>query len=112
MSTHHPADGDPQTRLERAREVLRLEATTIERLAEQLNEGFATAVGQVLACEGHLIVTGMGKAGLVGAKISATLASTGTPSLSLHPTEALHGDLGRIRAQDVVLVISIRRDAG
>ena len=106
MSTQEPPAGDPNARLERGREVLRLEATTIERLAERLDGRFAEAVGLVLACQGHLIVTGMGKAGLVGAKISATLASTGTPSLALHPTEALHGDLGRIRAQDVVLVLS------
>jgi len=60
----------------------------------------------VLACRGLVVVTGVGKAGLVGQKLSATLASTGTPSIVLHPTEALHGDLGRIRAQDLVLAIS------
>ena len=64
----------------------------------------AAALG--VACEGMVVVTGMGKAGLVGAKLSATLASTGTPSLALHPAEALHGDLGRIRAQDLLLALS------
>jgi arabinose-5-phosphate isomerase len=93
-------------RLTRAAEVLRVEARAIGRLEELLDERFERAVDLLLAREGMVVVTGMGKAGLVGAKISATLASTGTPSLSLHPAEALHGDLGRIRSQDVVLAIS------
>ena len=93
-------------RMARAREVLRLEATTIRRLEEGLGESFADAVGLVLATEGKLVVTGMGKAGIVGQKISATLASTGTESIFLHPAEALHGDLGRIRPDDLVLALS------
>ncbi len=93
-------------RLEHAREVIRLEARTIAQLEAQLDGGFTRAVDLILACEGFLIVTGMGKAGLIGAKLSATLASTGTPSLALHPAEALHGDLGRIRPMDVVLAMS------
>jgi len=98
---------DPAARrLERAREVVRIEARTIQRLEERLDRGFLEAVDLILATRGHVIVTGMGKAGLIGAKISATLASTGTPSISLHPAEALHGDLGRIRADDVLLAIS------
>lgn len=93
-------------RIEAGREVLRVEQRAIAALLDQLGGAFADAVGRVLACEGLVVVTGMGKAGLVGAKISATLASTGTPSLSLHPGEALHGDLGRIRKQDLVLALS------
>ena len=93
-------------RLARAAEVIRLEACTIANLEEQLDERFLAAVDRILACEGMLVVTGMGKAGLIGAKISATFASTGTPSLELHPAEALHGDLGRIRQPDVVLALS------
>jgi arabinose-5-phosphate isomerase len=93
-------------RLARAAEVIRLEAQTIAGLVERLDGRFEEAVERLLACRGMVIVTGMGKAGLVGAKISATLASTGTPSISLHPTEAMHGDLGRIRPDDVVLVLT------
>jgi len=93
-------------RLARAAEVIRLEADTIARLIDRLDGRFEEAVERILACKGQVIVTGMGKAGLVGAKISATLASTGTPSLALHPTEAMHGDLGRIRPDDVVLVLT------
>ncbi|MFT5464180.1 MAG: arabinose-5-phosphate isomerase [Planctomycetota bacterium] len=93
-------------RLEHAREVVRVEARAIARLEDGLGPAFLDAVQQVLDCQGQVIVTGMGKAGLVGAKLSATLASTGTPSISLHPSEAMHGDLGRIRPQDLVLVLS------
>jgi len=93
-------------RIARAAEVIRLEADTIAGLIGRLDGRFEEAVERILACKGQVIVTGMGKAGLVGAKISATLASTGTPSLALHPTEAMHGDLGRIRPDDVVLVLT------
>lgn len=106
MASETPSEADRSQWLEHAREVIRLEARTIARLEELVGESFLDAVQRVLACEGLVIVTGLGKAGLVGAKISATLASTGTPSISLHPTEALHGDLGRLRALDLVLVLS------
>lgn len=94
------------TRLARAKEVIRLEARTIARLEEVLTESFPKAVELILACPGKLVVTGMGKAGLIAQKISATFASTGTDSIFLHPAEALHGDLGRIRAGDLVLALS------
>jgi len=93
-------------RLAQATEVIRLEARTIEGLIEHLDASFEGAVERILACRGMVVVTGVGKARLVGAKISATLASTGTPSIALHPTEAMHGDLGSIRPRDVVLVLS------
>ncbi|MBL4769698.1 MAG: KpsF/GutQ family sugar-phosphate isomerase [Planctomycetes bacterium] len=93
-------------RRERAAAIIRCEAKTIARLEERLDTGFDHAVEAVLKCQGQVVVTGMGKAGLVGQKISATLASTGTPSFFLHPAEALHGDLGRIRAQDLLLAMS------
>jgi arabinose-5-phosphate isomerase len=93
-------------RLAHAAEVIRLEARTIARLEETLDERFLEAVERILACQGMVIVTGLGKAGLVGAKISATFASTGTPSIALHPTEAMHGDMGRIRRHDMVLMLS------
>ena len=92
--------------LEQAAAVIRLEASTIEGLLEHLGADFERAVERVVSCKGFLIVTGVGKARLVGSKLSATFASTGTPSLALHPTEALHGDLGSIRSIDVVLAIS------
>ena len=95
-----------ERRLARAAEVIQIEATTIENLKKGLDERFCQAVDLILACDGQVVVTGMGKAGLVGQKISATFASTGTPSLYLHPAEALHGDLGRIRTGDVVLALS------
>jgi len=93
-------------RLARAAQVIRLEADTIAGLIERLDGRFDEAVDRILGCKGMVIVTGLGKAGLVGAKISATFASTGTPSIALHPTEAMHGDLGRIRPDDLVLVLS------
>lgn len=95
-----------RARLARAAEVLRIEAAAIAQLGERLDASFSAAVDLVLRCEGQVVATGMGKAGIVGQKISATLASTGTPSFSLHPAEGLHGDLGRIRAQDLLLALS------
>ena len=101
-----PSDSTIRQRRERAAEVIRIEAASIAGLEEHLDAGFDAAVELVLACPGQVILTGMGKAGLVGSKISATLASTGTPSFFLHPAEALHGDLGRVRGGDVVLALS------
>ncbi|HEY6562911.1 MAG TPA: SIS domain-containing protein, partial [Pirellulaceae bacterium] len=86
--------------------ILRLEADALQRLADQLDGRFARAVLLLLQCPGHVVVTGIGKAGLIGQKISATFASLGTPSYYLHPTEAVHGDLGRLRQGDVVLALS------
>ncbi|MFM8379354.1 MAG: SIS domain-containing protein [Planctomycetia bacterium] len=88
------------------REILRAEGEAILALAEALGEAFARAVRVVAGCTGSVVVTGIGKAGLVARKISATLASTGSPSHFLHPTEALHGDLGALRGDDVVLALS------
>ncbi len=89
-----------------AAEVLRIEADTLLSAADALDESIEDAVGRILTIRGKLIVTGVGKSGLVGAKIAATFASTGTPSFFLHPTEALHGDLGMIGEDDAVLAIS------
>lgn len=95
-----------ETLLARAAEVIRVEARTIAGLEGRLDGRFVEAVDMLLACEGQVIATGVGKAGLVAQKISATLASTGTPSSYLHPTDARHGDLGRLRARDVLLALS------
>jgi arabinose-5-phosphate isomerase len=84
--------------------VLAAEAGAIGRL--RLGKGFAAAVRSILACKGRVVVTGMGKPGFVAQKLSATLASTGTPSLFLHPADAAHGDLGRIAREDLVLALS------
>ena len=89
-----------------ARGVLRVEAEALARVGDRLDETIARAAGVVYQCRGSVIVTGMGKAGLVGQKLAATLASTGTPAFPMHPSEALHGDLGRVRAGDVVIVLS------
>lgn len=84
----------------------RAEAEAVASLSEQLTDDFENAVRAILSAKGKVIVTGMGKSGLVGRKIAATLASTGTPSFFLHPGEAYHGDLGMIEAGDIVLALS------
>jgi len=86
--------------------ILRREALSIRRLASQLDARFLQAVYRILHCDGTVIVCGMGKAGIVGQKVSATLSSTGSPSHFLHPAEAIHGDLGKIKPNDVILVFS------
>jgi arabinose-5-phosphate isomerase len=110
--TARPAGGGTRPRLTRrekdllayGRVVLDTEAGAIGRLA--LDRSFAAAVEWVLACKGQVVVTGMGKTGFVAQKISATLASTGTPSIYLHPADAAHGDLGRVNGRDVVIALS------
>jgi arabinose-5-phosphate isomerase len=91
---------------DKGREILKIEAGAVLSLADRLGPEFDAAIDTIVAGKGHLVVTGMGKAGLVAQKISATFASTGTPSIFLHPAEAYHGDLGRVLAADVVLAIS------
>ena len=91
---------------ESALNTFRAEAEAVQSLAGQLTDDFEKAVRAILATHGKVIVTGMGKSGLVGRKIAATLASTGTPSFFLHPGEAYHGDLGVIEAGDIVLALS------
>ena len=86
--------------------VINTEAAAVGRLAERINENFARACSYMLACEGRIVVTGMGKSGHICSKIAATLASTGSPSFFVHPGEASHGDLGMITAKDVVLALS------
>src|SRR5881275_1904771 len=89
-----------------ARGVLHAEAAAIEQLCARIDGDFSVAVDRILACSGRVVVTGMGKPGFIAQKISATFASTGTPSLFLHPAEALHGDLGRLVPGDLVLALS------
>jgi len=113
MTAHHslPIDGltaDPTDAelLVHGCEILRAEGSAILQAAEVLDVPFARAVRLFVGCTGKVVVTGIGKAGLVAQKISATLASTGTPSHFLHPAEAMHGDLGVLRRDDVVLALS------
>jgi len=89
-----------------AQETLEIEAKTLLESAKNISNVFDKAVEVILSCQGKLIITGVGKSGLIGAKMAATFASTGTPSFFLHPTEALHGDLGMISENDVVIAIS------
>ena len=92
--------------LDLARKAINTELLALKRMKETLGDNFADAVEMILSGQGKCIVTGMGKSGLVGRKIAATLASTGTPSFFLHPGEAFHGDLGMISKEDVVLALS------
>jgi len=89
-----------------AKETLQIEIEALEKMTERLEQNFLDAVSLILNTKGKLIITGVGKSGLVGAKIAATFASTGTSSFFLHPTEALHGDLGMIGKEDTLLAIS------
>ncbi len=92
--------------LKRAGEVLRLEAQTVAAQARSLNRDFIQAVRLLSRCTGRVVVLGVGKSGLIGRKIAATLASTGTPTVFVHPSEGMHGDLGMITPRDVVLALS------
>jgi arabinose-5-phosphate isomerase len=94
------------TALELARKVLRIEAAAILGLVDRLDGAFEQAVQILFECRGRVIVTGMGKSGIICRKIAATLSSTGTPAFFLHPAEAIHGDLGAIREDDVVVALS------
>jgi len=92
--------------LENARNVLKMEADAILELIPRVDEHFTAAVEMILACPGRTVITGMGKSGIIGRKMAATFASTGTPSLYLHPAEGIHGDLGMVTADDVVIALS------
>ena len=97
---------DPSQMIDRGRRVLATEAAAVAALEHRLDENFARACALLLACEGRIVVTGMGKSGHVASKIAATLASTGSPAFLVHPGEAIHGDLGMITFKDVVLALS------
>jgi arabinose-5-phosphate isomerase len=92
--------------LDDGRKVIKKEAEAIAGLASKLDENFTRAVELILQCEGRVIVTGMGKSGLVGKKVAATFSSTGISSFFLHPAEGIHGDLGLVRSEDILIVIS------
>jgi len=92
--------------IRRAKKVLDIEAKAIKALKQRINSDFVKIIEKISKIKGRIIVTGMGKPGFIAQKISATLSSTGSPSLYLHPAEALHGDLGRVRKNDCVIALS------
>ncbi|MFC1769656.1 SIS domain-containing protein [Nitrospirota bacterium] len=100
------AEERPLDLLEEARRVLKVEADAINRMSVRLDEGFSRAVELIHSSQGRVIITGMGKSGLIGKKIAATFASTGTPAFSMHPGEASHGDLGMVTKEDIIIAIS------
>lgn len=98
--------------LEQARQVLRMEAEAVLEQVERIDEHFKAAVEIIMACPGRTVITGMGKSGIIGRKMAATLASTGTPSFYLHPAEGIHGDLGMVTEDDVVIALSNSGETG
>ena len=92
--------------IDQARQVLRIEADAVASLIDRIGEPFVAACRLILDCKGRVVVSGIGKSGHVARKLAATLASTGTPALFVHPAEASHGDLGMVTAADLVLMIS------
>lgn len=98
--------------LEQARQVLRMEAESVLEQVERIDEHFKAAVEMIMACPGRTVITGMGKSGIIGRKMAATLASTGTPSFYLHPAEGIHGDLGMVTEGDVVIALSNSGETG
>ena len=98
--------------LKHAQEVLRMEAEAILELVPRVDANFAKAISLILECPGRTVITGMGKSGIIGRKMAATFASTGTPSFYLHPAEGIHGDLGMVTASDVVIALSNSGETG
>lgn len=92
--------------IERAKRVIRMEAESVAALERNINDAFQKAVDIIYQCKGRVVVTGMGKSGIIARKMVATMNSTGTPSIFLHPSDAVHGDLGMVRSDDVVICIS------
>jgi arabinose-5-phosphate isomerase len=92
--------------IKRAKEVFEIESQAIRSLKGRLGKGFIKAIELILKCKGRVVVSGMGKTGIIAQKFSATLASTGTPSLFLHTAEAIHGDLGKVTHDDIVIILS------
>ncbi|MBM3252560.1 MAG: SIS domain-containing protein, partial [Candidatus Omnitrophica bacterium] len=92
--------------IKRAKQVLKIESDAIKSLINRIDDNFKKAVDLIYHCKGRVVVTGMGKGGIIGQKISATMSSVGTPSLWLHSVEAIHGDLGRVAKDDIVIIVS------
>ncbi len=92
--------------LKKAKDLIRIEAQAIKSLTNRIDENFAQAVDLIVKCKGRVVVSGMGKTGIIGRKIAATLSSTGTPSIWLHSAEAVHGDLGQVTKNDILIIVS------
>src|SRR3989338_7198614 len=90
----------------RAKEVIEIEARAVKALSRRIGKDFMKGVDLIAKCRGRVVVTGMGKTGIIGRKIAATLSSTGTPSLWMHSAEAVHGDLGQVTSNDIIILIS------
>lgn len=103
---------DAPTELELARKVLRIEARAILGLVDRVDATFTAAVDLLFGCRGRVLLTGMGKSGLIGRKIAATLSSTGTSAFFLHPADAIHGDLGALQPDDVIVALSYSGETG
>jgi arabinose-5-phosphate isomerase len=99
-------DVDGADIIERGRRVVEIEGMAVRKMYDQVDHEFARAVNMILKCKGRVVITGMGKSGIVGKKIVATMNSTGTPAIYLHPSDAVHGDLGMVRSEDIVICIS------
>lgn len=97
---------NPERVVERARQVLDVESRAVAALGSKIGDDFVRAVEMILSCPGKLIITGIGKSGAIGRKLSGTFSSTGTPAVFLHPAEGVHGDLGVVTSQDILLVLS------
>jgi len=95
-----------QSAIDRAKDVLKIEAQSILRLVDKIDRNFTRAVNLIYQCKGRVIITGIGKSGLIGRKIVATMTSTGTQALFMHPVEGIHGDLGIVTKEDILLAIS------
>ncbi len=106
MSGEPDVPTDSERVLQEARRVLTVEAQAVQRLAERIGDDFVEAVNLLTGCTGRIIVSGIGKSGIIGRKMAATFTSTGTPANFLHPVEGLHGDLGIVGADDVAILIS------
>lgn len=106
MSKQRSRSISPEEIIEEGKKVIRIEADSINNLANLIDENFANACLKIFESKGRVVFTGMGKSGLIARKIVATLNSTGTPSIFMHPVDALHGDLGMVRKEDVVIIIS------
>ncbi|MBN2288220.1 MAG: KpsF/GutQ family sugar-phosphate isomerase [Candidatus Glassbacteria bacterium] len=97
---------DPEELLEQARRVVRIEAEAVSALLGRLDRSFVRAVEMIYGCTGRVIVSGVGKSGIVGRKLATTLTSTGTPALFIHPVDCLHGDMGLVRPEDIFIAVS------
>ena len=104
--SRRPKSSDPQKLLEQARQVVRIEAEAVAGLTDRLDSSFEKAVEMIYVCTGRVIVSGVGKSGIVARKLAATLTSTGTPALFIHPVDCLHGDMGLVGREDIFIAVS------